>query len=160
MITDYWLPHLFLFYELYSIFSYLIFKSSRYLVFFFAWSISFYLNTNCFSHGLKEPNLQQLQHQFKKNPVISNLSHSNIDELSPSTSKQFNVSNLNRDNDIFDHNYRNGRHYISCIPCSKHPNINKVYSKILPAIAQISGTIYREDIKKKAFDIRWLHIMC
>jgi hypothetical protein len=94
-----------------------------------------------------------------KNPVISNLSHSNIDELPPSTSKQFNVSNLNGDNDIFDHSHRNGRHYISCIPCSKHPNINKIYSKTLPAIAQISGTIYREDVKKKHL-ISDGHIVC
>jgi len=76
-------------------------------------------------------------------PITS--SHLNIDEPSQSTStskptKPLNVSKVYGDTDVFYHSHRNGRHYITCIPCSKHPNINKIYSKTVPAIAQICGT--------------------
>jgi len=91
--------------------------------------------------------------------------HLSIDELSPSTSKPSNVIKLYGDNDIFDHSHRNGRHCITCIPCSKHPNINKIYSKTVPAIAKICGLIYREDVKKNICYLRVIfcvleHIVC
>jgi len=97
-------------------------------------------------------------------PVTS--SYLNIDEPSQSTStskttKPLNVSKVYGDTDVFDHSHRNGRHYITCIPCLKHPNINKIYSKTVPAIAQICGTIYREDVKKKHLShISEGHILC
>lgn len=92
-------------------------------------------------------------------PITS--SHLNIDEPShsTSTSKPLNVSKVYGDTDVFDHSHRNGRNYITCIPCSKHPNINKIYSKTVPAIAQICGTIYREDVKKKHL-LSEGHILC
>jgi len=52
---------------------------------------------------------------FVENNKLVTSSHSNINELSPYTSKPLNVSKLYGDKDIFDHSHRNGRHYITCV---------------------------------------------
>ena len=45
------------------------------------------------------------------------------------------------------HMHRNGRHYVRCIPCSKCPEIVKIFFRNakVPSIAQDCGTIFREE---------------
>ena len=46
----------------------------------------------------------------------------------------------------FEHYYKGGRHYVSCIPCTQYPDIVKQFSakQKIPPIAQCSGTVYRK----------------
>lgn len=49
----------------------------------------------------------------------------------------------------FKHSRRNDKHYVTCEPCSKFPNLVKQFltsqNKKLTAIVQDSGTVYREE---------------
>lgn len=68
----------------------------------------------------------------------------------PSTSKNIRKhEEIDLDMSRFKHSRRHGKHYVTCEPCSKYPNLVKQFltsqNKKLPATVQDSGSLYREE---------------